>query len=223
MNYKLSPSDLTFLFDGCKRCFYFKIKHKIAQPSIPLPSIFSNIAGLLKTHYDGKRTEDLHPGLLPGTIKYGEKWIQSRTISLEGHTNTCFIKGRFDVVVEFDDRSYGVIDYKTGNPEGEASSHYGRQLHSYAYALENPAPGALGLSPVTKLALVYFHPTEVSRRMPNWLAFDSEIVLKDVARDDEGYKRFLGGVLDILDSPTPPSANHECAWCAYPHKLREIE
>ncbi len=45
MNYKLSPSDLTFAYEGCKRCFYQRVVNNIAQPSIPLPSIFSKIAG----------------------------------------------------------------------------------------------------------------------------------------------------------------------------------
>ncbi|UCG55430.1 MAG: hypothetical protein JSV32_04315, partial [Dehalococcoidia bacterium] len=60
MNYKLSPSDLTFGYQGCKRCFYLKVVNGISQPSIPLPSIFSQIANLLKDHYDGKHTKSLH-------------------------------------------------------------------------------------------------------------------------------------------------------------------
>lgn len=56
MNYRLSPSDLTFLYRGCKRCFYLKMVNNITQPSIPLPSIFIKIAGLLKNHYNGKLT-----------------------------------------------------------------------------------------------------------------------------------------------------------------------
>ncbi len=47
--------------------------------------------------------------------------------------DTYFIGGRFDVVIEFDDGSCGVIDYKTGNPESE-------------YAIENPMPSSLRLS-----------------------------------------------------------------------------
>ncbi|GAF87519.1 unnamed protein product, partial [marine sediment metagenome] len=119
MNFKLSPSELTFLYDGCKRCFYLKKVNNIAQPSMPFPAIFSKIAGLLKNHYDGKRTEELHPDLPEGTVKYGEKWVESKNIQLPGHDNTCFIKGRFDVVIEFDNGTFGVIDYKTGNPENK--------------------------------------------------------------------------------------------------------
>ncbi len=111
MNYRLSPSDLTFSYSGCKRCFYLKVVQGISQPSIPLPSIFTKIAALLKDHYEGKRTEELHPALPPGTVKYGEKWVTSESIQLPGHRDTCFIKGRFDIVVEFDDNSYGVIDF----------------------------------------------------------------------------------------------------------------
>lgn len=219
MNYKLSPSELTFLLDGCKRCFYLKVKHNISQPSIPLPGIFSKIAGLLKTYYDGKRTETLHPSLPPGMVKLGEKWVQSQIISSPGHKDTCFIKGRFDVVVEFDDKTYGVIDYKTGNPEGKSSQLYGRQLHAYAYALEHPSSGALYLSPVSKLALLYFHPTAVSQNKKNWLSFDAEIFPIDVEKNDDEFICMIGEVLTILESPEPPESSPDCIWCAYSRKV----
>ena len=77
MNYRLSPSDLTFLYTGCKRCFYQKVANGISQPSTPLPSIFSKIAGLLKDYYDGKRTSQLHVDIPPGIITPGEIWAHS--------------------------------------------------------------------------------------------------------------------------------------------------
>jgi hypothetical protein len=43
MEYKLSPSDLTFLYDGCKHCFVLKVKHGIFQPSIPIPAVFTGL------------------------------------------------------------------------------------------------------------------------------------------------------------------------------------
>ena len=103
MNYKLSPSDFAFLYEGCKRCYYLKVVHNISQPSIPLPSIFTKIAALLKDHYIGKRTEKLCVNLSPGVVSYGERPVQSEIIQVPGHSNTCFIKGRFDAVVKFDE------------------------------------------------------------------------------------------------------------------------
>jgi len=215
MNYKLSPSDLTFLYEGCKRCFYLKVTQKITQPSIPLPSIFTKIAGLLKEYYDGKRTEELHPDLPPGVVKYGEKWVESKNINFRNHRDTCYIKGRFDIVVEFDDGTYGVYDFKTGNPEGEYSSFYSRQLHSYAYALENPADGALSLSPVSKLGLLYFHPTEVSQNQVDWLSFDAKIHLVEIEKDEQKFLSFMDGILNLIEPPELPEASPDCQWCKY--------
>ncbi|MGB8951583.1 MAG: PD-(D/E)XK nuclease family protein [Candidatus Aminicenantales bacterium] len=215
MNYKLSPSDLTFLYDGCKRCFYLKAKHGIAQPSIPIPSIFTKIAGLLKEYYDGKRTEELHPGLPPGVVKYGERFIESKKFVFENHRDTCYIKGRFDVVLEFDDGTYGVIDYKTSNPDSEYSKFYGRQLHSYAYALENPTPGSLLLAPISKMGLLYFHPTSVSQKDLRSLSFDSDIHLIEVEKKNEEYLKFIEDVLRLLESPHPPAHSPDCQWCEY--------
>ncbi len=122
MNYKLSPSDLTFLYEGCKRCFYLKMVHNIAQPSIPLPSIFSQIASLLKNHYDGKQTSELHVVIPPGMVSHGEKSVRSQIIQLPKHNDTCYISGRFDIVVSFEDGTYGVIDFKTSNPNTESAN-----------------------------------------------------------------------------------------------------
>lgn len=219
MNHKLSPSDLTFLYDGCRRCFYLKVRMGLSPPSIPLPSIFTKIAGLLKTHYDGKRTEKLHPGLPPGVVKYGEVTIQSDVLRLAGRRDTCFIKGRFDVVVGFDDGSYGVIDYKTGNPESKFSSLYGRQLHGYAYALEHPSAGSIRLAPVSLLGLLYFRPSEVSQRDVSRLSFDSDIHYVPIERNDGHFMRFIDEVLGILESPEPPAPARDCQWCGYLSKL----
>lgn len=161
MNYKLSPSDLTFTYEGCKRCFYQKVVNNIAQPSIPLPSIFSQIASLLKNYYDGKSTSELHVALPPGIVSHGEKYVSSAIIQMPNHDATCYISDRFDIVVSFDDGSYGVIDFKISNPSSESAAIYSRQLHAYAYALEHPAPGKLALSPVKKLGLLYFYPDNI--------------------------------------------------------------
>lgn len=215
MNYKLSPSNLTFLYEGCKRCFYLKTKYNIAQPSIPLPAIFSKIAGLLKEYYDGKRTDKLHADLPPGIVKYGEKYIKSDCFNIPGHNNMCFISGRFDIVIEFDDGSFGVIDFKTGNPKSEYSDLYSRQLHAYAYALENPSPNSLKLSPVSFLGLLYFYPSQVSQGNVEWLSYDSKVSLKEIEKNDQDFLKFIEEVLSLLESSVLPPANTRCKWCNY--------
>ena len=221
-NYKLSPSDLTFLYEGCKRCYYLKVVRNIPQPSIPLPSIFTKIAALLKDHYEGKRTEELHPSLPPGTIKYGEQWVTSQPIQLPGHQDTCYIKGRFDIVIEFDDGSYGVLDFKTGNPNEKSSALYSRQLHAYAYALEHPTTGALSLSPVSKMGLLYLPPSKISQTETGWLSYDSEIHWTELAKDEAGFLGFMGEVMTLLEASKPPPLSPDCRWCCYTERCEGV-
>jgi len=221
MNYRLSPSDLTFSYEGCKRCFYLKVVNNIAQPSIPLPSIFSQIAGLLKNHYDGKHTSELHADLPPGIVSYGEKNVRSSIIQLPNHDATCYISGRFDIVVSFEDGTYGVIDYKTSNPSRESARMYSRQLHAYAYTLEHPGPRALALSPVTKLGLLYFYPSSVNQQSIERLNYEAEITWVEVEKDEEGFLKFIDEVLDVLELPEAPQHSPTCQWCGYVSKLND--
>lgn len=222
MNYRLSPSDLTFLYEGCKRCFYLKINHNITQPSIPLPSIFSKIAGLLKEHYINKHTSELHAALPPGIVKYGEEYVRSKIIQLPSHSATCFISGRFDIVVNFEDGTHGIIDFKTGNPNGEYVNLYSRQLHAYAYALEHADTRALNLSPVTKMGLLYFYPSTINQPSIEWLSYEAEITWIEIEKDESGFLKFIGEVLSLLESPKAPEPSPTCRWCSYFSKLNDI-
>ena len=215
MNYKLSPSDLTFLYDGCKRCFVLKVKHGIKQPSIPLPGVFSSISYLQKEYYSNKRMEKISPKLPPGVIRYGEKWVKSRIIELPGCSSTCYINGRFDIVAELDDDSYAVIDFKTGNPSEEKAGLYSRQLHAYTFALENPDEGSLCLSPVRALGLLYFTPDHCEQTGPERQILGGSLQWIPVPRDDAAFLEFLGDVVRLLDGSLPAANPDGCEWCQY--------
>ena len=223
MRYRLSPSDLTFLHDGCKHCFVLKVKHGIAQPSIPLPGIFNTITLLQKELYSGKRTESICAGPPPGVVRYGEKTVCSRPLTFPGVDGTCFVSGRFDIVAELDDRSYGVFDFKTGNPTEEKAGMYGRQLHAYAVALEQPAEGALALKPVTSLGLLYFTPDRCAQPAPPRQLLEGEMRWQAVRRDDAAFMTFLAGVVRLLDGPMPPMEPGRCDWCAYRARTGQAE
>ncbi len=215
MNYRLSPSDLTFLYDSCKHCFVLKVKHGIPQPSIPLPGVFSTIANLQKNHYSGKRTEEFCPQLPPGIVKYGEQRVQSVPIKFDDLENTCVIAGRFDVVAELDDGSFAVLDFKTGNPSEEKVDMYGRQLHAYAFALENPAQGALKLSPISRMGLLYFTPDSCEYTGNDCQVITGRMSWHEVKRDDAAFHKFLHEVVALLDGPLPDPDSEQCDWCSY--------
>ncbi len=222
MNFKLSPSDLTFSYSGCKRCFYLKMVHNIVQPSIPLPSVFSQIASLLKNHYDGKRTSELHAALPPGIVSHGEKYVRSQVIQLQNHDSTCYISGRFDIVIGFDDETYGVVDFKTGNPGKESANMYKRQLQAYAYALEHAAPDRLALAPITKMGLLYFYPSSIDQDNIEQLLYRADITWIEIEKDEDNFLHFVSEVLDLLELPEVPEHSPDCQWCNYLNRLEGI-
>jgi hypothetical protein len=191
------------------------VKHGIAQPSIPLPGIFSTIANLQKDRYSGMRTEDFCPDLPPGTVVLGEKWVRSKTLSVAGLDSTCHIVGRFDIVAKLDDGSFAAMDFKTGNPSEGKVDMYGRQLHSYAVALENPGLGELRLAPVSRLGLLFFTPDQCEYLGDGRQTLEGSMRWFEVERDDATFMGFLREVVGLLDGPMPPPQTDGCDWCKY--------
>ena len=219
-NWKLSPSDFAFLWQECQRCFYLKVVHRVNRP-MTMPGIFNKIDSMMKQYFANKTTTEISSALPPGNVAYGEKWVESLPIALPGHMSTCFIRGKFDTVVKFEDGSFGVIDFKTSEIRSSSVSRYTRQLHSYAYALENPAPGKLSLAPVSKLGLLCVEPVEMLSTGGGSYAYKAEPTWIDCPRDDEAFIAFLGNVLDVLDRPEPPEGEPKCRWCQYRDSTRQ--
>lgn len=214
-NFKITPSEMTFLYEECKHCFVNRVKYGIDRPSIPIPGIFSIIASLQKEYHSDKRTEDFCPELPPGKVVLGEKWIQSKPISFEGIESTCYIKGRFDVVIELDDGTYLIGDFKTGNPSEEKTEMYGRQLHAYAYSLENPEEGFLSLGPITKLGLLYFTPDKYDQADITRQILEGDLTWIEVERNDDNFLQFMKDVVNLLDGESPPLDPDNCNWCKF--------
>jgi len=218
--YNLSPSDLTFLWDGCKRCFYLKVKHNLVYRG-PFPGMFGKMGDLTSNYYLDKPASELSPTLPAGVVKYREKWVKSVPISFAETSAQCIIKGRFDAIMEFEDGSYGIIDYKTSDASEEKAAFYSRQLSAYAYALENPAPGALSLSPITRLGLFIITPSRFERLSNGEIAFVTKTTWMDIPRDDETFLELLREIVLLLELPVPPEPAEECGLCNYRRNYRE--
>jgi hypothetical protein len=212
--YNISPSDLTFLWDGCKRCFYLKVKYNIGFRG-PFPGMFGKMGNLTSNYYLGKSSSEISPGLPAGSVKYREKWVKSAPISFPDTATQCAIRGRFDAILAFEDGSYGIIDYKTSDASEEEAAFYSRQLSAYAYALENPAPGALSLSPITHLGLYVITP-ERFEPLPNGeFAFVNKTTWMDITRDDATFLALLWEIAAMLDDPALPDPAEDCGLCNY--------
>jgi hypothetical protein len=219
--YKLSPSDLTFAWDECKYCFYMKVKHKIVLRG-PFPSIFGKMANLTSDFYLGKPASEISPDLPRGVVSLREKFVKSAPISPPGIESQCYINGRFDAVITFEDGTYGIVDYKTSEAKDEHVEFYARQLTAYAYALEHPAPGALGLSPISRLGLFVVTPERFERSAAGEMMYANRTTWMDVPRNDAAFLALLGDVMRVLEADSPPESSETCGLCAYREAMGDV-
>jgi hypothetical protein len=150
-----------------------------------------------------------------GIVKFREKWVKSVPISFPDISSQCVLKGRFDAIMAFDDGSYGIIDFKTSDASEEKAAFYSRQLSAYAYALENPAPGALSISPITRLGLFIITPHRFERLPTGEIAFVNKTTWMDVPRDDATFLSLLREIITLLDKSAPPDPAEDCGLCNY--------
>jgi hypothetical protein len=213
--YKLSPSDLTFLWDECQRCFYLKVVHKFNRPTMAFPKIFTLIDQLMKDFFYELPAQEISQDLPPGKVAYSGKWVNSNPISFPHHEASCYIRGIFDTVLEFADGTYAIVDFKTTQPKAEHINFYTRQLHGYAYSLENPGPGNFSLKPISKMGLLCVEPVKMNRTKEGKLAYEGDVTWLECPKDDQEFLDFLDSILDVLDAPSPPPANPNCSFCSY--------
>lgn len=146
MNWKLAPSDLTFLYEECRYCFYLKVRGIVNRPRTPMPKIFTTIDVAMKRYLNGQHTDALAIGMPAGTFTYAERWVESSPLGVPGCSSTFSVPGRFDNVLQLDHFGLGLVDLKTCHRRDEHVPLYGRQLHCYAAALENPARDCVCIS-----------------------------------------------------------------------------
>jgi len=220
--YKLSPSQLTFSWDECPRCFYLKVVLGIDRPSMAFPKIFTRIDSLMKGLFAGKPTSALSPEIPAGRVAMQGNWVLSAPIAFPDISASCYIKGAFDSVLAFDDGSYAVIDFKTSSPSREHIGFYGRQLSAYAYALEHPGERGLHVAPITKLGLLYLDPVDIAHGEDHKrITYGGQVTWQELPKDEGKFLEFLRGVLTLLSLPEPPPEAEDCGFCAYRAAARE--
>ena len=216
---RLSPSDLTFLWSDCKRCFYLKVVYGSGRPAAAMPAIFMRIDRLMKQHFLGLSTADISPSLPAGRVQSADGAVQSQPVVLPGRSSALYIRGKYDAVLEFADGGFGVVDFKTTEPRPEHAAFYGRQLHAYVYALEHASAGKLSLKPVTSLGLLSVTPDAMERR-DDRVSYLGRAHWQAVAIDRPGFLGFLDEVAALTDGETPPPADPDCEWCRYRDQAR---
>lgn len=213
----LSASELTFLWEDCRCCFYNKVVLRMPRPGIPMPAIFNRIDAGMKEFYQPKNTKVI--GLPDGSFAYADNWVESVPLTVPGHNTRIVLKGKIDTGLLFADGTGGICDFKTSSPKDHHVRLYSRQLHAYALGVEMPAGRGLHIPVVSRLGLLVFEPITFRQRVDDGNAvrayFGGGLSWLEIPRDDAAFFAFLGDVLDVLESSVPPPPAKNCAFCAY--------
>jgi len=206
----VSPSDLSFLFEECKACFWLKVVKKMYRPFTPFPGVFNMMDRLQKTLFSTLRSEAIvAPGLekplLPGSLFQGELKVMSSPFLTANGTEFAF-SGKMDMGYDFDDGTVGIVDFKTSAVNVDSIRKYQRQLNAYRECLEHPVSG--NAHTVSRMGLLYFTPDSMNGSgLPH--AVTMRLLLKWV---EIGRVDVVKELTDILSLRERPNHDANCNW-----------
>ena len=216
----ISPSDLTFTYGQCKRCFWLKYNRGISTPGfMPLVGPMSTFQ---ESAYRGLPSTSLDPQLLQGKISRFGADVESTPIRIMGQETKWRIKGRYDLVIEYENGTIGLIDCKvtTSAMDDEKVNHYLPQLEAYCFALENPVTGLPEKVAHSGLMMWRVDGATQDEEAQNYFTTQSAFLM--VPRDPDGFQEFMRKVIEVLEGPIPESGE-KCDNCAFVEKRNLID
>jgi len=212
----ISPSDLTFLFGECPRCFWLKYNLGVSRPGF-MPLV-GPMAALQEKTFQGKTSTELglrnHGGLV---TSWGHTVVSER-IKVGGRLTNWYIKGKYDLVLSFTNSKVAVIDCKitTGNMDEKKLELYKPQLEAYAFALENPQNGE-SVDVIESGLLMWKISSASSNLEMLGPVFNAEQSYLFSDRDPDFFRVFISRVIKVLDGDIP-AENENCSYCKYLNK-----
>ncbi|UCB52048.1 MAG: PD-(D/E)XK nuclease family protein [Candidatus Zixiibacteriota bacterium] len=221
---RISAKDLGVLAlpNFCPRCFWIRMRCAGKLPFQIFPGIFSSIDSYTKKvtnlHFD--RYSRL-PSWLEELVELGKpvKVPHYSKFCVFDEETDVLLRGTPDEILQKDDGSHIVVDYKTAKftkAQDSLLPLYEVQLNAYAYLGERQ-----GFNPVSGLALVYMEPqTDLTLDQLDTLvkeegflmAFDGH-VLEVSLQADKVIPPLLKEVRRIHDLESPPLSNEGCRDC----------
>ena len=201
----ISPSDLTFSWDGCHRCLWIYYNHSLRVPAF-MPLV-SDLAAMQEKYFAGKSSADLAPVIPAGKVESLGGWVKSTNIEVNGSKTKFAIRGKYDLLMKFEDGTYGIIDCKFQAKDSDKTDLYGPQLEAYAYSLENPAVGAG--QPVDSMGLLVWNPDHAEAD-----GFKIRQKYVPVPRDTVRFNALVEDLITMLEGDIPNSGV-DCPTCKF--------
>jgi hypothetical protein len=205
--YVLSPSDLTYLWDDCPRCFWLRYVKGQRRPGA-FPRVFGQIDRAMRAFYEGRILTV--PGVGTGKFDCSQKTVKTPETAFGKVTLS--ISGRLDARLVLEN-GVALVDFKcSGDKEGGAVK-YRYQLAAYALGIEHTLA-----QKVHAMGLYMFDPTTFTNG-GELAALHGKMYWLPIERNDAAFNSFLGEVAELLGGESP-ALNPECYFCKYTEATR---
>ena len=188
----ISPSDLTFSWDGCHRCLWLSYKHQLRAPLF-MPLV-GEISEMQELNCVNKNSADLHPDLPEGKAV--------------DEASPFAIRGKYDLLMEFPDGTHGIIDCKFQARDNDKSAFYSPQLEAYAFALEHPAKGEA--KTISHIGLLVWSPVKIRGNSSGNFGMELKCSWYPIKRNPVALQEFIKKVTGEI-----PPAKPKCDQCNY--------
>jgi PD-(D/E)XK nuclease superfamily protein len=216
--------------DFCPRCFWIESKAEALPFQIPFPGIFNSIDAYEKALVESwfHRHHSAPPWLAGlGKITGSIKPPHYTKFSVRDGQSGIVLRGTPDGILELDDDSYAIFDFKTAKftaAQDELFPMYEVQLNAYAFIGERS-----GVSPVSKLALIYAEPVadrgaaqDESNMTPEGFRMGFAAKILGVEIQPQKIRELLQRAARILNLNSPPSGRDGCENCAAVEGLSKL-
>lgn len=205
---KISPSSLTFLLDECPRCWYMQIHGIHKRPYTPFPSIFNRIDKLMRGAYQGRSSLNITGKA--GMFDTKEHKLVSRLIPISDNVNIQF-SGKTDCLIKFDDRSIGILDFKTSEVKPDLVKLYAPQLYAYRASIDADIE-------VSRMGLLCASPN--GAELGDLLSMSFSQTWVEIPIDEAYWQGFTDKISKLLLTPFElVEGNPKCMHCEYQRKL----
>lgn len=181
--------------------------------------LVGELSAMQENHFNDAISSQLHPEIKEGRVLDRGGWVKSIPIPYNGKSSPYAIRGKYDLLMEFQDGTYGIIDCKFQGRDSDKSDFYAPQLEAYAYALENPVSGEA--KKVSVLGLLVWSPKKPSGDPYSGFALNLNSSWYPITRNPEGLQERLQDFIEVISGPTP-IRDSKCETCKFIGDRREI-
>ena len=204
----ISPSDLTFSWGSCHKCLWLNYNHGLRTPGF-MPLV-GDLANMQEQYFAKKTTADIAPVLPEGKVADLGGWVKSSLINVAGSPTKYAIRGKYDLLIEFADGTYGIIDCKFQAKDSDKTDLYQPQLEAYAFALENPAAGES--KKVSLMGLLVWSLLEPAGDVTKGFGLKLKHTWRPIARNPEALATRLTDFITVVGGKMPV-AKDNCDMC----------